>query len=224
MQAVSYSLLITAFTRKECDMIMAPILRVALLHSGVCNNIPRAIVYAPLKYQGLGVPAIYIEQGIMTLTRLIKFGRHSHHVTSWLIRRNCEAMKMEMGLNGYLFQHEPTIWDLIVSTTWLKWTWKFAKQHRIDLRNDLPDFKLKREKDELLMQKFYDLGFWGQDLYKLNICRIHLQIVTIADITDGIGERVLEVITNGQSNHVPHKHFGTRGSGLSAQCVGVIRD
>jgi hypothetical protein len=198
MRTVSYPLPITTFTCKECDMIMAPILRVALSHSGVCNNMPRAIVYAPLKYQGLGVPDIYIEQGIMKLTRLLKFGRHSHHLTSQLIRHNCEAMKMELGLNGYLFQHDPTIWDHIISSTWLKWTWKFLKQHRIDLRDDLPDFKMKREHDEPLMQKFNDLGFQGQDLYKLNICRIYLQCITISDITDGTGERVLDDAWNGK--------------------------
>jgi hypothetical protein len=99
------------------------VLSVALSHSGVCNNIPRTIVYAPLKNQGLGVPDIYIEQGVMKLLRLIKYGRKSKYLTSCLIRHNCEAMKMELGLNGYLFQHDPTIWDQTVSSTWLKWTW-----------------------------------------------------------------------------------------------------
>jgi hypothetical protein len=57
------------------------------------------------------------------------------------------------------------------------------------------------------MQKFYDLGFWGQDLYKLNICCIHLQIITIADITDGIGERVLEVAWNGKQSTEANGHY-----------------
>jgi hypothetical protein len=145
---------ITTFTRKECDLIMAPVLRVALSHSGVCNNLPRAIVYAPLKYQGLGVPDIYIEQGLSKLMRFIKFGRKSQHLTSSLFSHNCEAMKMELGLNGYLLQHDPTIWDPIASSTWLKWTWKFAAQYRIQLRDNIPDFTLKRENDKLLMSKW----------------------------------------------------------------------
>jgi Reverse transcriptase (RNA-dependent DNA polymerase) len=198
MRTLAYPLPITTFSRKECDWIMAPVLRVALSHSGVCNNLPRAIVYAPLKYQGLGIPDIYIEQGLMKLMRLIKFGRKSRHLTSSLIRHNCEAMKMEMGMNGYLFHHDPTIWDPIVTATWLKWTWKFAAQHRIHLRDDLPDFPIKREHDEILMQQFGTMGFRGQDLYKLNICRIHLKAITLSDITDGNGERITDAAWTGQ--------------------------
>jgi hypothetical protein len=197
MRTLSYPLPITTFTRKECDMIMAPVLRVALSHSGVCNNIPRAIVYAPLKYQGLGIPDIFIEQGLTKLMRLIKFGRKLQHLTSSLIRHNCEAMKMELGLNGYLFQHDPIIWDSVVSATWPKWTWKFAAQHRLALRDDLPDFQLKRENDAVLMREFHHMGFQGQDLYKLNICRLHLKVITVLDITDGTGERVTDAAWKG---------------------------
>jgi hypothetical protein len=206
MRTLSYPLPLTTFTRKECDMIMVPVLRVALSHSGVCNSIPRAIVYAPLKYQGLGVPDIFIEQGLTKLLRLIKFGRKSHHLTSSLIRHNCEAMKMEMGLNGYLFQHDPTIWDAMISATWLKRTWKFAAQHRIELRDNLEDFKMKRIHDELLMKKFQQMGFQGQDLYKLNTCRLHLQVITISDITDGTGERVTEAAWKGNHTEYTNRH------------------
>jgi hypothetical protein len=207
MRTLSYPLPITTFTRKECDTIMAPVLRVALSHSGVCNSIPRAIVYAPLKYQGLGVPDIFIEQGLTKLLRLIKFGRKSNHITASLLRHNCEAMKMELGLNGYLFQHDPTIWDSVVSATWLKWTWKFATQHRISLKDDLPDFKMKRAHDTMLMQEFQQMGFQGQDLYKLNTCRLHLQVITVSDITDGEGKRVTDDAWKGQSASTLNGHF-----------------
>jgi Reverse transcriptase (RNA-dependent DNA polymerase) len=206
MRTLSYPLPLTTFTRKECDSIMAPVLQVALSHSGVCNNLPRAIVYAPLKYQGLGVPDIYVEQGVTKLIRLIKFGRKSRHLTSSLIRHNCEAMKMEIGLNGYLFSHDPAIWAPIVSATWLKWTWKFTAQYRIQMRDDLMDFPMKRKHDELLMQLFAQLGFRGHDLYKLNICRLYLQVITVSDITDGIGTRVTDLAWLGRQGMALNDH------------------
>lgn len=72
MRKILYPATVTTFTRKDCYYIMAPILRVALSVSGVCNTIPHAIVYAPLQYQGLNVPDLFTEQGLSKLTRLIR--------------------------------------------------------------------------------------------------------------------------------------------------------
>jgi hypothetical protein len=85
MQTLLYPLPVTYFTCADCDYIMAPVLRVALSHSGVCRTIPRALVYAPLQYQGLAVPDLYIEQGFQKLMRLLKFGRTSKSITTKLI-------------------------------------------------------------------------------------------------------------------------------------------
>jgi hypothetical protein len=120
MRTLLYPMPVTYFTRTECDYIMAPVLRVALSHSGVCRTIPRAIVYAPLQYQGLAVPDLFIEQGFSKLVRLIKFGRGSDAITSNLLRHSGEAMKLELGLNGYLFQQDFAKYHGISSPSWMK--------------------------------------------------------------------------------------------------------
>jgi hypothetical protein len=110
LKTLIYPLPVTTFTQKECNYIMAPVLKVALSLSGVVNTIPHAIVYAPLGFQGLNVTDLYIEQGISKISRLIKYGTKSSHITSSLIRHNCETLKMEFGLNGPIFQHDPSLW------------------------------------------------------------------------------------------------------------------
>jgi hypothetical protein len=137
MRTLLYPVPVTYFTRSECDYIMAPVLRVALSHSGVCRTIPRAIVYA---YQGLAVPDLFIEQGFSKLVRLIKFGRASRAITLNLLRHSSEAMKMELGLDGYLFQHDFTRYNCIVSPSWMKETWHFLVAHDICIEDDLPAF------------------------------------------------------------------------------------
>jgi hypothetical protein len=109
MRKLIFPLPVTTFSRTDCDYIMAPVLRAALSMSGIVYAIPRALVYAPLQYQGLNLPNIYIEQGLGKVLRLIKYGTRSTHITSCLIRHSCEALKMELGLNGPLFQHSPKI-------------------------------------------------------------------------------------------------------------------
>jgi hypothetical protein len=144
---------------------MAPVLRVALSMSGVVNTIPHALVYAPLCFQGLNIPDLFIEQGISKLVRLVKYGRQSPHITSSLIRHNCEAMKMEFGINGYLFQHEPSRWDAMITPSWLKFTWKFLAKNDMQLQDDIPDFPALREFDRPIMDAFGDLGWSDKLLY-----------------------------------------------------------
>jgi hypothetical protein len=203
MRSLLYPLPVTYFTRAECNYIMAPVLRVALSHSGVCRTIPRAIVYAPLQYQGLDIPDLYIEQGLFKITRLLKFGRASKSITSKLIRHSAEAMKMELGLNGNLLHHDPSQLEDLVSPSWMKSTWKFIAEHDIAVADDIPDFKYIRHHDRLLMDGFTAMGLTKTDLYKVNMCRMHLQAITIADITDGSGELITLNAWNGK-RALPH--------------------
>jgi hypothetical protein len=189
---------------------MAPVLKVALSHSGVCRNIPRAIVYAPLQFQGLAVPDLYVEQGFSKLIRLIKFGRKSTAITTNLLRHSGEAMKLELGLNGFLLQQDFTKYSSIISPSWMKESWRFLAQQDICVADDLPGFGSLRQHDHLLMEGFTELGLSDAELGKLNVCRIHLQVLTIADITEGSGECITWNAWNGK-RALPHTSRYTWG-------------
>jgi hypothetical protein len=210
LRKLIFPLPVTTFSRKDCDYIIAPVLRVALSMSGIVNTIPRALVYAPLQYQGLNLPDLYVEQGLGKVLRLIKYGNRSSHITSSLIRHSCEALKMELGLNGPLFQHSPTVWHDVVTPSWVRFTWKFLHHYDICVRDDLPDFPMMRENDTLLMANFGRMLFPAMVLAKINRCRIFLQAVTIADITDGSGNKITEEAWHGKPsiNLTPHLQWG----------------
>jgi hypothetical protein len=159
MRKLTFPLPVTTFSQKDCAYIMAPVLKAALSLSCVVNTIPRTLVYAPLQYQGLNLLDLYVEQGYGKVLRLLKFGRKSTHITSCLIRHSCEALKLELGLNGYLFQHDPTKWYDIVTPSWIRFTWKFIYDHDMLVREDLPDFPMMRENDVVFMAVFGDMGF-----------------------------------------------------------------
>jgi hypothetical protein len=99
-------------------------------------------------------------------------------------------MKMEFGLNGFLFQHDPSKWEAIITPSWLKFTWKFLCKNDVQLRDDISDFPPLREQDRNIMEAFSELGWPGSQIYKLNICRMFLQVITIAEITTGDGTRI----------------------------------
>jgi hypothetical protein len=58
---------------------------------------PRAVVYAPLKFQGMAVPNLYIETGIQHVALLLQ-EMQGNSPTGKLLRMSIEATKVEIGV------------------------------------------------------------------------------------------------------------------------------
>jgi hypothetical protein len=106
-------------------------------------------------------------------------------------------MKLELGLNGHLLQHDIAQFDDMISPSWMKATWRFAVEHDIIVSDDIPQFAYLRQHDQLLMDGFVKQGLSKSELSKVNTCRLHLQVLSIADITDGCGEHITSNAWNG---------------------------
>jgi hypothetical protein len=64
MKSIQYPLPATTFSLAECQAIMRPLLKVGLSASGVMSSMARAIVFGPLRYQGIAIPDLYVFQGV----------------------------------------------------------------------------------------------------------------------------------------------------------------
>jgi hypothetical protein len=95
-----YPLPPTTLTQKQCDAIMTPILQAGLPGSGTTRTFPRALVYGPIEYQGLGIPDLYTSLGISHIERILKHSHLDDDITSQLIRASVEQLKLEIGCNG----------------------------------------------------------------------------------------------------------------------------
>ena len=103
MKTLLYAAPALMITSSDATYIMAPILKSGLNALGMQWQLPRAVVYAPLKYQGLAVPNLYVETGIQHVTLLLR-ETHSNSPTGKLLRMSIEATKVEIGIGGSLFQ------------------------------------------------------------------------------------------------------------------------
>ena len=93
MKVVEYPLVATTLTRRDCGTIMAP----TGLHSvDVQKNLPRALVYAPLRYQGMGIADPWATQLIEHLHVIL---RHCTRPTinGRLLNSNMENLTLELG-------------------------------------------------------------------------------------------------------------------------------
>jgi hypothetical protein len=92
-----------------------------------------------------------------------------------------------MGCNGYIFSI-PLSLDVLATRGWVSHTWKFVQQEvGIQIRDDIQDFVPPRVNDKLLVPLFGLLGFRGQELLHLNMCRLFLQVLWLSELTTADG-------------------------------------
>jgi hypothetical protein len=105
MKMIEYPLLALTLTKEEqCTHIMAPILMSGLPACGsICRYFPRDVLYAPIKFQGMGLKNIYITMGLLRVDLIASKGK-ANSITGSLVRTSIEATKLELGIPSSLFE------------------------------------------------------------------------------------------------------------------------
>jgi len=77
MRTMEYPLLALTLTKDQCTHIMAPILSGGLNAIGLCKYLPRIVVYAPIKFQGLGLKFPHTMMGIDHVKMIMEEGQRN---------------------------------------------------------------------------------------------------------------------------------------------------
>ncbi|CAJ1969848.1 unnamed protein product [Cylindrotheca closterium] len=72
LKKLEYPMALTTLNAQQWQDIMSPVLQVCLPKSGVCRNFPRLVVFAPVDYQGLGVPHPFGKQVYKHLEMILR--------------------------------------------------------------------------------------------------------------------------------------------------------
>mmetsp|Transcript_20027 Transcript_20027/g.23189 ORF Transcript_20027/g.23189 Transcript_20027/m.23189 type:complete len:103 (+) Transcript_20027:385-693(+) len=72
---------------------------------GINRQIPRSILYGSSSRQGLGVKDLHLLQGIHHVTDIVDH-LYQKSITGHLIRDSLEHLKLELGLNGSIFEKQ----------------------------------------------------------------------------------------------------------------------
>jgi hypothetical protein len=101
---------------------MAPILLYGLPALGICRYFPHKLVFAPIKYMGLGIQHLYTIHEIARLKDIIN---HTYKATTTgnLIRTSLELLFLEVGMGTNLaaIDFDSTSYlatDSLVKSTW----------------------------------------------------------------------------------------------------------
>ena len=190
IKTLEYPLLALTLTKEACNTIMAPVLHGGLSKMGVCKNMPRDLVYGPLKYQGLGIPNLYTTQGLSHIVTVLTHCWRGTE-TGKLIQTSVEIAKVEAGLHGSLWEHDYNIYSHLIEDSWVKHLWHYIWEIGATFKDTTPDFSYAREGDIALTEGFaecYRLGIITRSEWaKANKCRLYLQCLTLGDIASGDG-------------------------------------
>ena len=69
---MEYLLFVTSLAEEKCTIITAPVLVTVLPHSFMFKKRIQDLVYAPQKFQGLGINRIYTKQGLFNFNKIFE--------------------------------------------------------------------------------------------------------------------------------------------------------
>ena len=196
IKSLEYPLMATSLSQAQCDIIMKPILNAGLPALGYNRKMPSAVVFGPRRFQGIGIPELWILQGVLKLWLAVAHG-DAPTITGCSLRALLSLHTIELGLPGTFLQQDFEKYGHLASHSWLKHLWIFCAETNIRLEPSSPPLQLAREHDQFLMTQFWTYGYRKEDLYHLNLCRLWCHALRTSDVVTGDGLRIHPLAWNG---------------------------
>jgi hypothetical protein len=94
--------------------------------------------------------------------------------TGQLIRTSIEQAKLELGLEGRLFDHNFKVVGHLLSECWNKNVWKQTSENGIRMIKPTTSLKIECPGDIMLMEGVMHYGYKGKELSEVSKCRLYL--------------------------------------------------
>jgi hypothetical protein len=134
-------------------------LTAALAALGFMSSFPQVIAQAAPEVLGLGIPALWNQQGIDHVAALLHHrDSPASNVTGCLLGDVRVTLPLESGLPGAPFEHSYQHFQLCTTPTYLHTSWEFCNDHPFVVKDNQPNLKLQRVNDQFLMQASADSG------------------------------------------------------------------
>jgi len=86
---------------------------------GVICTYPHALVHRPWQYTRFNLPNLHMEQIIIQVLMVLKYGTQLVDMMGILLRASMEDMTLKMGLQGNIF-NIPIKFHHLVTDSWIK--------------------------------------------------------------------------------------------------------
>ena len=192
---IQYRMPIYRFSKADCDEMMK-LINPTILHAHYANkNYARSLLEANDQYAGMKITHLYDVMGTEKLKFLFM------HLRRWddtgkLITISMQKTQLECGTSKLFFQLDYDKWMKFVTPTWSTHLWEYCNLRAITLEiKKKIIYEKPREGDKFIMDVLASSTLISDDeLVKLNCVRQHLQLLTLADMVDLRGRKILQSI------------------------------
>ena len=182
-RTLEYPMPATSITEAQWNDILKPFFPIFLNKIGIASTFPRALIFTPTRFQGLGICHPYFWQQIIHLEPILAEPNTDSNL-GHLINSFAEEIRTEAAWPGPLSSIPSEILTSVVTHGWLRDTLIFFRTNQVTLHDPLPHLALQRQRDRFLMQVFLeDLQYSGDDLYQLRLCMQAKEAISLSDIT-----------------------------------------
>ena len=198
----AYPLAATRFTKLQCNQIMVPVYKKVLPKMGFNQKIPKAYRFGLQRLQGLGLPDVYLLQGlaqIKTFLSHIKKGT----VIGDVLEDQLETITLHLGGSAAVFDLPYDSWSIFLDDCFSRSLWQFIDKHGIVLKGQLNIPKAQRQQDQSIMDCImqYNRNFSLYSVSELqcfNRCRVYLQLYFVSDMATGDGLYITKSVLEGK--------------------------
>ena len=195
---ITYPFPCISLTEQQCRHIQAPVLEAILPKLRLNRHTPQAVLFAGPHYGGLNLAENYTDLGYGHLQYMVGHLKMADKVGQMILSLISHTQLQVGSIQPFFTLPYPTYHSLI-DNTWITDVWKFA--HRAKLGIEIEKQwtpKLPRQHDCAWMDLALMLHFDTYQLRCINTCRLYLKVITISDVTNAKGDRVLPHMVQGQ--------------------------
>lgn len=200
LKSLQYPLPACNLTKQEAKQIQVKLLNTLLPVLHIRRTFPSQILTVSIKYGGLAIPTIWIEQGLAKIEACLRHGSTST-MTGKFIQTTLENLHVELGTPTRFTKLSWEQYHALTTNTWLHSIWQFCFEHNIHLHYPEPHIPLLRQHDQYIIPHLLNLGLPKQDLIRANYCRMWLQVFCLSDITTGDGQFITLETWHGNCNN-----------------------
>jgi len=198
--ALCYPLPATWLQLKYFDRIHQLSTSTILNKMGYHRFLPRAMVFAPCSIGGIGLCHLHHEQSAQQMIILLLHLR-AHSPLGQTLEILVRTCQLWAGMPHHvLVRTDPYTW---IPNHWLTNIHAAMHENKIQIRYQAWIIKPMRFHDRFLMEEFVQQGFSKLQLEQLNACRMYLNVMTLAEITDHTGMELIPQILSNLINTTP---------------------
>ncbi|MEM7284523.1 MAG: hypothetical protein AAF438_23235, partial [Pseudomonadota bacterium] len=187
LPSIGYVLPNCFFSKQQLERLQAPVMTSFFKACGFNSQTAHVILYGPTALGGAGFRPLFVEQGI---GQVLSFLRHWRQDTqaSTLLRIAVSWAQYAVGTGRFFLQDVGTPLPHL-EACWLASLRRFLAHIQGGFEVDDPSIlPLQRQHDVYLMDDIIRSNrFTNAEIKQLNYCRMFLQVLTLADLTDASG-------------------------------------